>query len=118
LTDQGRADIARAFQDAIVAVLLAKALAALDATGYGRLVVAGGVGANQSLRGRMASAAGERGAVVFFPDLQFCTDNGAMIALVGALRLQRGVRADYRFTVAPRWELAAVPAAGLALATA
>jgi N6-L-threonylcarbamoyladenine synthase len=117
LTDQGRADIARAFQDAIVAVLLAKALAALDATGYGRLVVAGGVGANQTLRSRIVSAARERGAVVFFPDPQFCTDNGAMIALVGALRLQRGEQ-EYRFTVRPRWELASVPVAGAALATA
>jgi N6-L-threonylcarbamoyladenine synthase len=117
LTDQGRADIARAFQDAIVDVLLAKALAALDATGYGRLVVCGGVGANQTLRERIAPAAAKRGAAVFFPDLQFCTDNGAMIALVGALRLQLG-EADYRFTVRPRWELASVPAAGGALATA
>ena len=65
----------------------------------------------------MASAAGERGAVVFFPDPQFCTDNGAMIALVGALRLQRGEQ-DYDFTVRPRWELASVPEAGAALATA
>jgi N6-L-threonylcarbamoyladenine synthase len=118
LPDERRADIARAFQDAIVDVLLAKALAALDATGFGRLVVAGGVGANQTLRDRMTAAATERGATVFFPELQFCTDNGAMIALVGALHLQSGAGETYRFTVRPRWELAAVPAAGLALATA
>jgi N6-L-threonylcarbamoyladenine synthase len=118
LPDERRADIARAFQDAIVDVLLAKALAALDATGFDRLVVAGGVGANQVLRDRMTAATTARGATVFFPDLQFCTDNGAMIALVGALHLQRGAGETYRFTVLPRWDLAAVPAAGLALATA
>jgi N6-L-threonylcarbamoyladenine synthase len=118
LSDARRADIARGFQDAMVDVLLAKALAALDATGYGRLVVAGGVGANQTLRARMRSGAAERGAAVFFPDLQFCTDNGAMIALVGALRLQAGQGQEYRFTVRPRWELSAATLAGLALAPA
>ncbi len=118
LPDERRADIARAFQDAIIDVLVAKALAALDATGFARLVVAGGVGANQMLRERMSAATTERGATVFFPELQFCTDNGAMIALVGALHLQHGAGEDYRFTVRPRWELASVPAAGLALATA
>ena len=108
------ADIARAFEDAVVDVLAAKALAALDATGLDRLVVAGGVGANRSLRNRLSSAAGERGAEVFFPDLQFCTDNGAMIALVGALRLQREKMHDYRFTVRPRWDLSSVRAAAIA----
>jgi tRNA N6-adenosine threonylcarbamoyltransferase len=116
LPDQRKADIARAFQDAIVDVLLVKSLAALDATGLGRLVVAGGVGANQTLRHRLATAAAERGATVFFPDLQFCTDNGAMIALVGALRLQHGQDEDYRFTVRPRWDLSSRPATGSALA--
>ncbi len=116
LPDQRKADIARAFQDAIVDVLLAKSLAALDATGLVRLVVAGGVGANQALRHRLATAAAERGATVFFPDLQFCTDNGAMIALVGALRLQHAEDGDYRFTVHPRWDLASRPATASALA--
>ena len=108
------ADIARAFEDAVVDVLAAKALAALDATGLDRLVVAGGVGANRSLRDRLSSATRERGAEVFFPDLQFCTDNGAMIALVGALRLQREKMHDYRFTVRPRWDLSSVRAATIA----
>jgi len=108
------ADIARAFEDAVVDVLAAKALAALSATGLDRLVVAGGVGANRSLRDRLSSAARERGAEVFFPDLQFCTDNGAMIALVGALRLQREKMHDYRFTVRPRWDLSSVRAAAIA----
>lgn len=111
LPDEHRADVARAFEDAIVDVLVAKALAALDATGFGRLVVAGGVGANHTLRGRLTAAAGKRGAAVFFPDLQFCTDNGAMIALVGALRLQRGDGESYAFSVRPRWELSSLPSA-------
>jgi N6-L-threonylcarbamoyladenine synthase len=117
LPEQRKADIARAFQDAIVDVLVAKTRAALDATGIDRLVVAGGVGANQTLRGRLTAAAAERGAAVFFPDLQFCTDNGAMIALVGALRLQRREVGDYDFTVLPRWELSAMPAPRPTLAT-
>ena len=104
LTDQRRADIAREFEHAIVDVLVAKALAALDAAGLKRLVVAGGVGANRQLRERLAGAAARQGAQVFYPDLQFCTDNGAMIALVGALRL-RHERSDYAFTVHPRWDL-------------
>ena len=105
-TEQRRADIAREFENAIVDVLVLKALAALEVTGLRRLVVAGGVGANRRLRERLSKEAARRGAEVFYPDLQFCTDNGAMIALVGALRLQRGVTGDYAFSVQPRWELA------------
>ena len=101
-----KADIARGFEDAIVDVLVAKTLAALDQTTYLRVVVGGGVGANRALRERLSAAARERGAEVFYPDLQFCTDNGAMIALVGALRLRHGAVDDYAFTVRPRWELA------------
>jgi N6-L-threonylcarbamoyladenine synthase len=101
-----KADIARGFEDAIVDVLVAKTLAALDQTTFSRVVVGGGVGANRALRERLSAAALARGAEVFYPDLQFCTDNGAMIALVGALRLRRGVADDYAFTVRPRWELA------------
>ena len=110
LDDARRADIAREFQHAIVDVLVAKALAALDATGSTRLVVAGGVGANRELRTRLVAAVAKRGAQVFFPDLQFCTDNGAMIALVGALRLAHGSTRDYGFSVLPRWDLASLPA--------
>src|SRR5450631_3490523 len=104
------ADIAREFEDAVVDVLTAKALAALDATDLRRLVVAGGVGANRTLRSRLATAARERGAQVFYPDLQFCTDNGAMIALVGALRLHVGAPTNFAFTIRPRWELATLAA--------
>jgi N6-L-threonylcarbamoyladenine synthase len=108
LSEQRKADLARAFEDAIVDVLVAKAMAALDDTGLSRLVVAGGVGANGSLRRCLRAAAAERRAEVFFPDLQFCTDNGAMIALVGALRLEQGATADYAFSVRPRWALGSV----------
>ena len=108
LSEQRRADIALGFQQAVVDVLVAKTIAALAATGLARLVVAGGVGANRSLRERLSSALAHRDVNVFFPELQFCTDNGAMIALAGALRLQRGAASDHAFTVRPRWDLASV----------
>jgi len=110
---QRDADIAREFEDAITDVLVAKSLAALDAAGLSRLVVAGGVGANRSLCERLSEAVAARGAEVFYPDLQFCTDNGAMIALVGALRLQQGLAQDYAFGVRPRWELSSLAWPGL-----
>ena len=109
-TEQRNADIAREFEDAIVDVLVAKALAALDATGLSCLVVAGGVGANRTLRRRLVASVKAQGAQVYFPDMQFCTDNGAMIALVGALRLRAGAATDYAFTIRPRWELASMAA--------
>ena len=110
LDDARRADIAREFQHAVVDVLVAKAVAALDATGAQRLVVAGGVGANRELRARLAAALGKRGGQAFFPDLEFCTDNGAMIALVGALRLSSAAATDLAFSVKPRWDLASLSA--------
>jgi len=82
-----RADIAASFQEAIVDVLVAKSLYALEQTGLDQLVVAGGVGANRRLRERLDRAAAEEGYSVFYPEFEFCTDNGAMIALAGALRL-------------------------------
>jgi len=106
LTETQKADIAREFQTAVVDVLAAKSLAALDATGRQRLVVAGGVGANLELRARLAADVARRGGEVFYPDLAFCTDNGAMIALAGALRLAHAPQGDYAFTVKPRWSLA------------
>jgi len=111
LDDARRADIAREFQHAVVDVLVAKALAALGVAARARLVVAGGVGANRELRARLSAAVSGRGGQVFFPDLEFCTDNGAMIALVGALRLEQGRATDYSFSVKPRWDLASLPAA-------
>ena len=107
-SEQRRADIACEFETAIVDVLVAKSLAALDETGLTRLVVAGGVGANRRLRERLAYETERRGAKVFYPDLQFCTDNGAMIALVGALRMEQGKQSDLAFTVRPRWDLSSV----------
>jgi N6-L-threonylcarbamoyladenine synthase len=106
IDDQTRADIAHATQEAIVDVLVTKALAALKQTGLAQLVVAGGVGANQQLRKQLNQAADKRGFRVFYPDLEFCTDNGAMIAFAGALRLQQQEgKKDYRFNVKPRWDL-------------
>ena len=104
-----RADIAYAAQEAIIDVLAHKARAALTQTGLSQLVVAGGVGANQLLRRRLSEDIGKRGGTVFYPDLQFCTDNGAMIAFAGALRLaQQQVNKDYRFNAKPRWNLAEI----------
>ena len=106
LDPQTRADIACAVQEAIVEVLTQKARAALAHTGLDQLVVAGGVGANRRLRERLSKDIGKRGGKVFYPELEFCTDNGAMIAFAGALRLaeQQGTK-DYRFNVKPRWDL-------------
>ncbi len=105
-----KADIAREFQHAVVDVLVAKALAALRATGRVSLVVAGGVGANRELRSRLVTAIGNCGGAVYFPDLEFCTDNGAMIALVGALRLSDATLDGLAFSVHPRWDLGALAA--------
>ncbi len=106
-----RADVAASFQAAVVDVLAMKAEAALDRTGLRQLVVAGGVGANLALRKRLADLAPRRGTRVFYPQLEFCTDNGAMIALVGALRLAEAGRDPLGFAVRPRWNLESLPAA-------
>ncbi|MBS0388561.1 MAG: tRNA (adenosine(37)-N6)-threonylcarbamoyltransferase complex transferase subunit TsaD [Proteobacteria bacterium] len=106
LDEQRRADIARGLQDAIVDTLCAKALRALDATGHRQLVVAGGVGANRELRARLGAALAERGGQVFFPRPEFCTDNAAMIAMAGLLRLQAGERSGADLNVRARWPLA------------
>ena len=112
--EQSKADLARGFVDAAVDVLTTKSIAALKQTGLNRLVVAGGVGANRQLREALSAAAKKRRFEVHYPDLSLCTDNGAMIALAGALRLARwpdqAVR-DYAFTVKPRWDLTSLAAA-------
>jgi N6-L-threonylcarbamoyladenine synthase len=106
LLDQTKADIAHAVQDAIVDVLTFKARAALAQTGLNQLVVAGGVGANLQLRKQLTTSITRRGGTVFYPDLEFCTDNGAMIAFAGALRLEhQRTDCNYRFNVKPRWNL-------------
>jgi N6-L-threonylcarbamoyladenine synthase len=111
LDDATRADVAASFQEAIVDVLAAKSAAALEWTGLRQLVVAGGVGANQVLRERLFALGSARGIRVFYPRLEFCTDNGAMIALVGALRLAGAARGALGFAVRPRWDLESLPAA-------
>ena len=102
---QTQADIALAFQEAMVEVLIAKALAALAYTGLTTLVVAGGVGANRQLREQLSARAAKKGIGVFYPKLEFCTDNGAMIAYAGAMRLKHLPQQELGFTVKPRWDL-------------
>ncbi len=103
--DQTRADIAHAFQDAVVDTLVIKCRRALQQTGLERLVVSGGVSANTALRERLGKIAGEEGAQVFYPRLEFCTDNGAMIAYAGCRRLQAGQAEPLEFFATPRWPL-------------
>lgn len=105
LDDQRRADLARAVQDAIVDTLCGRTLRALEYTGLQTLVVAGGVGANLELRARMTAGAAQRGAHVYYPRLEFCTDNAAMIAMAGLQRLQAGEHDDGRTGVRARWPL-------------
>ena len=109
--EQDKANLAAATQAAIVDVLVRKSLAALRQTGLDRLVVAGGVGANAQLREQLALECKKRQARVHYPELALCTDNGAMIALAAAMRLQGGnaaLQTDYGFSVQPRWALATV----------
>ena len=104
--EQPRADLAASTQEAIVDVLVRKTMAALERTGLSRLVVAGGVGANQLLRHTLNARALARGYSVYYPRLEFCTDNGAMIAFAGAQRLKaaNGDK-ELAFSIRPRWEL-------------
>ena len=109
--EQSRADLAASTQQAIVDVLVAKSMQALQQTGLDRLVVAGGVGANARLRETLQKRVGQVGAFVHYPPPALCTDNGAMIALAAALRWQHGLLpADEpgAFDVRPRWPLAQV----------
>ena len=110
-SDQTRADVALAFEQAIVDTLIIKCRRALEASGAKRLVIAGGVGANRRLRSELAAAAEKDGFKVYFPRLDFCTDNGAMIALAGAIRLASGQHQDATIEVRPRWDLQSLPPA-------
>jgi len=109
ITRQTQAEIAFAFQEAVVDVLTKKSLAALIQTGFTQLVVAGGVSANRQLRESLSRSAKKMGATVFYPNLEFCMDNGAMIALAGAMRLQKSISRNQplvnNFTVRPRWDM-------------
>ncbi|MBN6151329.1 tRNA (adenosine(37)-N6)-threonylcarbamoyltransferase complex transferase subunit TsaD [Xanthomonas sp. AmX2] len=104
-----RADIARGFEDAVVDTLAIKCERALDAAGSDVIVVAGGVGANQRLRAKLQAMALKRGGRACFPRPALCTDNGAMIAFAGALRLQAGQYSDAAVQVTPRWDMASLP---------
>ena len=108
---QARANLAASTQAAIADVLVKKSLTALKTTGLKRLVVAGGVGANKTLRTQLNAQCAKRGVRVHYPELHLCTDNGAMIAMAAAMRLQSGIQAagkDYAFDVKPRWPLHAL----------
>lgn len=105
-----RADIAQGFQEAVVETLAEKCRRALVQTGHKRLVVAGGVGANRRLRERLAAVVLALSADVYFPRTEFCTDNGAMIALAGCLRLKSGLRSGLGMSARANWELGSLGA--------
>ena len=105
LTEQNKADIAYAFQEAVVDTLAIKCKRALKQTGLKRLVIAGGVSANKQLRQTLAELMQQLGGEVFYPQPQFCTDNGAMIAYAGFLRLKQGQQQDLAIEVRPRWAM-------------
>ncbi|WP_374607967.1 tRNA (adenosine(37)-N6)-threonylcarbamoyltransferase complex transferase subunit TsaD [Thermomonas sp.] len=109
-SDATRADLARGFEDAVVDTLAIKCERALDAAGCDTLVIAGGVGANKRLRAKLTDMCAKRGGRACFPRPALCTDNGAMIAFAGALRLEAGQREDAAVHVTPRWDMATLPA--------
>ena len=110
LDDQLVADVAWAFQDAAVDTLVIKCCRALEVTGHDQMVIAGGVGANSELRRRMADVATTRPISVFYPRPELCTDNGAMIAYAGGLRLKSMAKDNLDFTVRSRWSLSTLSA--------
>ena len=105
LTDIIKANIAASFQESITEVLIFKTLKAMNSLNLNQIVVSGGVGANKQLREKLTKSSQENNFQLFFPSLEFCTDNGAMIALAGYLRYALSEKKDYRFTVMPRWRL-------------
>ena len=105
LDEQTKADIARAFEDALVDTLLIKSRRALEQTGFNRLVIAGGVSANKTLRNKLAELMAQRKGQVYYPRIEFCTDNGAMIAYAGMIHLKQQQYSDLAINVRPRWPL-------------
>ena len=110
LDEKTRADFAYAFQDAAIDALVVKLKRALKQTGYSEIIIAGGVGANKLLRERIDGLAKTLGVRAYFPSLELCTDNGAMIAYAGYLRLVSGYEENLDFSVFPRWSLESLPA--------
>lgn len=108
--EQTKADIARAFEDAVIDTLSIKCRRALEQTGFNQLVIAGGVSANQPLRKKLAELMLQRKGKVFYARPEFCTDNGAMIAYAGMVRLLAGEHVDLSINVRPRWPLSELPA--------
>jgi N6-L-threonylcarbamoyladenine synthase len=113
--DQARADIARAFEEAVVDTMVIKCRRALRQTGIRQLIIAGGVGANQRLRERLGQLMEEEGGRVCYPRPEFCTDNGAMIAYAGYQRLRAGQSAPLSVSVTPRWSLEELEPADVSL---
>jgi N6-L-threonylcarbamoyladenine synthase len=113
LTPKLRADIARGVEDAIVGTLAAKAVRALDATGLDTLVVSGGVSANRRLRAELDEAVSRRGGRVYYPRIEFCTDNAAMIAVAGLARLRAGERSGLGLQPRAQWPLETLTAVPL-----
>ena len=105
LTNTIKANIAASFQESITEVLIFKTLKAMNSLNLNQIVVSGGVGANKQLREKLTKLSQEDNFQLFFPSLEFCTDNGAMIALAGYLRYALSEKKDYHFTVMPRWRL-------------
>ena len=104
-TDQDRADIARAFEEAVVDTMVIKCRRAVAQSGLQTLVIAGGVGANMRLRARLAELMAQEGGRICYPRPEFCTDNGAMIAYAGCCRLQAGQAESLSIRALPRWSL-------------
>ena len=108
LTNSVKANIAFAFQESITDVLVKKSIKALKQTGYKNIVVSGGVGANKKLREKLILHSKSENFKAYFPKLEFCTDNGAMIALAGSLRSHLSSKNNYKFSVQPRWKLSEI----------
>jgi N6-L-threonylcarbamoyladenine synthase len=108
LSDSVRADVARGFEEAVVETLAEKCRRALRLSGHQRLVVAGGVGANRRLRERLATVVRDLSAQLYLPRPEFCTDNGAMIALAGCMRLAAGLHSGLGMSARANWELTAI----------